>query len=55
MNQHEPDLFIHGHTHRPNIHNAGSSKRIVLGDWGNHGWVLNINDQDFELEKFSIS
>ena len=55
VNQHEPDLFIHGHTHRPNIHNAGSSKRIVLGDWGNHGWVLNINDQDFELEKFSIS
>ena len=55
VNQHEPDLFIHGHTHRPNIHNAGSSKRIVLGDWGNYGWVLNINDQDFELEKFSIS
>ena len=55
VNQHEPDLFIHGHTHRPNIHNAGSSKRIVLGDWGSYGWVLNINDQDFELEKFSIS
>ena len=55
VNQHEPDLFIHGHTHRPNIHNTGSSKRIVLGDWGNYGWVLNINDQDFELEKFSIS
>ena len=55
VNQHEPDLFIHGHTHRPNIHNSGSSKRIVLGDSGNYGWVLNINDQDFELEKFSIS
>ena len=55
VNQHEPDLFIHGHTHRPNIHNAGSSIRIVLGDWGNYGWVLNINDQDFKLEKFSIS
>ncbi|MDA7821748.1 UDP-2,3-diacylglucosamine diphosphatase [Gammaproteobacteria bacterium] len=55
VNQHESDLFIHGHTHRPNIHNTGSSKRIVLGDWENYGWVLNINDQDFELEKFSIS
>ena len=30
---------------------VGSSKRIVLGDWGNYGWVLNINDQDFELEE----
>jgi len=55
INKHQPQLFIHGHTHRPNIHNAGASKRIVLGDWGNYGWVLNINDQDFELEKFSIS
>jgi len=23
VNQHEPDLFIHGHTHRPNIHDIG--------------------------------
>ena len=53
--EYQPDLFIHGHTHRPNIHDVESSKRIVLGDWGNHGWVLNINDQDFDLEKFSIS
>ena len=55
MNEHQPDLFIHGHTHRPNIHDVESSKRVVLGDWGSYGWVLNINDQDFDLEKFSIS
>ena len=41
INEHQPDLFIHGHTHRPNTHDAGSSKRIVLGDWGDYGWVLN--------------
>jgi UDP-2,3-diacylglucosamine hydrolase len=55
INEHQPNLFIHGHTHRPNIHDVGSCKRIVLGDWGDYGWVLNINDQDFELKKLSIS
>ena len=54
INEHQPDLFIHGHTHRPNIHDIGSSKRIVLGDWGDYGWVLNIDNQDFDLEKFLI-
>ncbi len=51
-----PDFFIHGHTHKPKIHNAdGSSKRIVLGDWSDHGWFLEIENQDFNLEKFPIS
>ena len=54
INEHQPDLFIHGHTHRPNIHDVGSYKRIVLGDWGDYGWVLNIDNQDFDLEKFLI-
>ena len=54
INEHQPDLFIHGHTHRPNIHDVGSSNRIVLGDWGDYGWVLNIDNQDFDLEKFLI-
>ena len=51
INEHQPDLFIHGHTHRPNIHDVGSSKRIVLGDWGEYGWLLTINEQEFNLEK----
>ena len=53
--EHNPNLFIHGHTHRPNIHEINSSKRIVLGDWGADGWFLSIDDQEFSLEKFSIS
>ena len=53
INEHQPDLFIHGHTHRPNIHDVGSSKRIVLGDWGEYGWLLTIDGQEFNLEKFS--
>jgi len=55
INDRQPDLLIHGHTHRPDIHEIGSSKRVVLGDWGNYGWLLTINDQDFNLEKFSIA
>ena len=55
INEHKPQLFIHGHTHRPNIHDVGASKRIVLGDWGDYGWLLTINEQEFDLEKFSIA
>ena len=55
VNEHTPDLLIHGHTHRPNIHKVSDSIRIVLGDWGDYGWFLSINDKDYKLEKFSIS
>tara|TARA_A100001234_G_scaffold199187_1_gene190380 strand:+ start:790 stop:1503 length:714 start_codon:yes stop_codon:yes gene_type:complete len=54
INEHQPDLFIHGHTHRPNVHDVGVSKRIVLGDWGEYGWFLIINEQEFNLVKFNI-
>ena len=54
INEHQPDLFIHGHTHRPNVHDVGVSKRIVLGDWGEYGWFLTINEQEFNLVKFNI-
>lgn len=27
------DILIHGHTHRPDIHQLGAKQRIVLGDW----------------------
>lgn len=54
IDEHKPDFFIHGHTHRPDIHEAGTSKRIVLGDWGNYGWFLYINEEKYSLEKFLI-
>ena len=55
VSEHKPDLFIHGHTHRPNIHNISSSKRIVLGDWGDFGWSLTLTGDGHNLEKFPIS
>ena len=54
INEHQPHLFIHGHTHRPNIHVVKTSKRIVLGDWEDYGWFLSVNEQEFDLEKFPI-
>ena len=50
--------LIHGHTHRPGIHefelDEKKAKRLVLGDWYKDGNYLRINDDGkFELVKFS--
>ena len=52
-------LIIHGHTHRPAIHeltiNNRQVKRIVLGDWFDHGSLLALNStNDFELKTFCV-
>lgn len=52
------DLLIHGHTHRPGIHefelDGKKVKRIVLGDWYKDGNYLRINkNNEFELVQFS--
>jgi UDP-2,3-diacylglucosamine hydrolase len=42
--------MIHGHTHRPAIHDeGGGNKRIVLGDWYEQGSVLRVNGEGFDL------
>jgi len=51
-------LLIHGHTHRPAIHNSEINnkpvKRIVLGDWYSQGSVLEFNTpDDYQLNHFS--
>lgn len=51
-------LLIHGHTHRPGVHDfeldGNSVKRIVLGDWYTDGNYLRIRDNDdLELVNFS--
>ena len=52
------DTLIHGHTHRPGIHefelDGKKVKRIVLGDWYKDGNYLRIDDNgEFELVQFS--
>jgi len=54
---HHVCLMIHGHTHRPAIHemeiNGKPAKRIVLGDWYSQGSVLEFNSvDDFTLRTF---
>ncbi|MFT6267273.1 MAG: UDP-2,3-diacylglucosamine hydrolase [Alphaproteobacteria bacterium] len=48
------DLFIHGHTHRPNVHdfmiNQGLVQRIVLGDWYSQGSILIATAESLSLE-----
>jgi len=51
FNQYETDYILHGHTHRPAIHDDGNHKRIVLGDWNTHRWVLKADLTNFFLEK----
>jgi UDP-2,3-diacylglucosamine hydrolase len=42
--------MIHGHTHRPAIHDEGHGRtRIVLGDWYSQGSVLRVDDDGFDL------
>ena len=50
----QPDIFIHGHTHRPKIHEHDSTKRVVLGDWDKSGWYLSMTDNSFDLKEFNI-
>lgn len=42
------NLLIHGHTHRPAIHQLdnGNAKRVVLGDWHPSGMVLQCKQDD---------
>ena len=42
--------MIHGHTHRPAIHDeGGGATRIVLGDWYEQGSVLRASEDGFDL------
>ena len=43
------DRIIHGHTHRPHVHETGSGTRIVLGDWYEQGSVLRVTPEGAEL------
>ena len=49
MAEHGVRTLIHGHTHRPAVHDLNIDKhpaqRIVLGDWEDPMWALKIDDQ----------
>ena len=51
--RHGVHRMIHGHTHRPAIHDIESDgksvQRIVLGDWYTQGSVLRVKPGSYEL------
>jgi len=53
------DMIIHGHTHRPNIHqltiDGKKCKRIVLGDWYDKSFVLKISENKTTIDKANLS
>ncbi len=54
MEEHQVTRLIHGHTHRPAVHDVTikgqPGKRYVLGDWDKHFWFIRIhNNQEPEL------
>ena len=63
MQQYRVRTLIHGHTHRPDVHDFylqddDSAKRYVLGDWSHQkdkGWEIRLEDATLTLESFSLS
>ncbi|WP_415898464.1 UDP-2,3-diacylglucosamine diphosphatase [Neptuniibacter sp. QD48_11] len=51
-------LMIHGHTHRPAVHEVElapeSATRIVLGDWDKLGWYLKVDQDGYDLISFEV-
>ena len=58
LSEQQQKILIHGHTHRPAIHDLdlgdSAGKRIVLGDWDQQGWYLEITPAGYNLQDFQI-
>ena len=57
MQNHNVNTLIHGHTHRPHVHEVDElSKRLVLGDWDDSAWYITCTKEQLslnEIKKFS--
>ncbi len=58
MRKYHVTQLIHGHTHRPAVHqfnlDGKSMTRYVLSDWGQRGSYLICNDNGCELKFFTL-
>ncbi|WBG62740.1 UDP-2,3-diacylglucosamine diphosphatase [Pseudomonas citronellolis] len=58
MRQHGVRTLIHGHTHRPAVHelqlDGQPARRIVLGDWDRQGWALQADANGLHQAPFSL-
>ena len=64
MQQENCPRLLHGHTHRPAVHNISLDNRIgavreatrmVLGDWGDYGWYAVLDGKQWQLKQFPIA
>lgn len=58
MAEHGVRTLIHGHTHRPAVHelevNGQPARRIVLGDWDKQGWALQVDSSGLHQAPFAL-
>ncbi|KAB7622597.1 UDP-2,3-diacylglucosamine diphosphatase [Alkalilimnicola sp. S0819] len=58
LREHGVDRLIHGHTHRPAVHeftlDGAVAQRIVLGDWYEQGSLLVYGPEGFELRQLPL-
>ena len=56
MEKHHVQWLIHGHTHRPAVHqldaNGKTAYRVVLGAWHHEGSMVKVTPEDVELVPF---
>ncbi|HSC84785.1 MAG TPA: UDP-2,3-diacylglucosamine diphosphatase [Pseudomonas sp.] len=59
MAAHSVRTLIHGHTHRPAMHElqvgGAPARRIVLGDWDRQGWALQIDEHGYQQAPFALA
>lgn len=60
FHQYQITMMIHGHTHRPAIHeislpNQQTGQRVVLGDWDSHMWYLKDDGQNVTQISIPVS
>ena len=58
LEQFDCDLMIHGHTHRPKVHELEAqgkpARRYTLGDWDSHLWWVEVDSEKLELRSQPI-
>ncbi len=63
FNQFQENMMLHGHTHRPAVHELAFSnpingqikgQRIVLGDWNNKAWYAETQNKKISLLSFDL-
>ena len=53
--ENEVEILIHGHVHRPKIHNEVFGQRIVLGDWNKKYWFISLIGERVRLRSNEIT